>query len=325
MTCQQIKKLYDELIVKIDSFISLEPDFKGNRAQAISLKKEIERIFTDIEKTFNAKITVENMPSPFAEVYTANGLPVPEKETQIIDLEKQLEEDCKAYRDCGLESWAEDIEKFLPRLKKMRRSVKEQIEREMQDGAIPIFMPGRAVQYAEAVETLTKKLKPESLDNGQQKTVKDGYLTWEYLINELKKIAKEIIGDVPEEVYLMMTKPTQKPEFTSMEVKTQKAAILKMSNERKKERRAPVFSIMPPEYAATQKFFTARAKRGGVFKKLDPLDRDTYTKFVNMPPTAGGSIPYVYWHLGIGYLVFDDFGMEAEDYSGVRLVSRFVL
>jgi len=295
----------------------------------LACKKNIESVFLALSEVFGAKIKVENMPSPFAEVYAYNDLPIPEKKTQRINLEKQLEEDCAAYRECGLASWAEDIEKWKPRLKKIIRENKRQIAREFQEGAIAIFIPGRAVQYANAVETLRKKLKPVWKENGKEKTVNDGYLTWDHLIAELEKIAKEKTVDIPEEPYLMLTKPTQRPELTSMTVDQQIEEIIERNKQRKKGNKPAEFVMMPTEYAVMQKLFTARGaslknKTGkSIFGKLDPLDGSFFIRFVNIPLSPRGFVVIGSWVPNDGLLDFDrGSSVNANYIGGVRFAVR---
>jgi len=326
--CKKISEQYIELKNKLNRFNDLKQDFRKNRQEAVGVKKEITDLLESLEKFVGAKIKVENMPSPFAEIYTDNGLPVPENETKEIDLEKQLEEDCAAYRDCQLETWADDIEKGKERLKKLIRKNKEQLKKELQEGAIAIFMPGRAVQYADAVETLTKKLKPMWKEKGKDKIVKDGFLEWDHLINELKKIAEQKTADIPEEPYLMMTKPTPKPELTDLTVNAQIAEIVERNKKRKKENKPAEFAIMPLEYAAMQKFFAARAEKlknkagKSLFGKLNPLDGSYWIRFVSIPLSVGGSVPSGHWFPGDGYLAFALGNAYAYSYSGVRLAVR---
>lgn len=320
MNCHQIKESYKKLIEKKDAFLSLRKDFKGNQAQAIDLKKEIERLLKDIEKTFSVKIKVENMQSPFAEVYTANGLPIPERETQIIDLEKQLEEDCQAYRDCKLESWANDIEKSKSRLKKLIRENAEHIKKELQAGAIAIFMPGRAVQGANAVETMKKKLKPECVDHGKKIIVVNSSLTTLHL-NSLREIANEVTSGIPEVSYLMLVRPTQIPELTELDVVSQIEHIIEINKERIEKNQTPKHPMMPLEYSVLQKFFTTRANQNAIFQNLEPLDKLSSTSFISI--ISFGGVPMGTWLEGEAFLYFDQAPIDqVPGNSGVRLVMR---
>ena len=327
MDCKQIQQQYKKLSDNVILFRTTEKDFRKERVTALACKKNIESVFLALSEVFGMKIKVENMPSPFAEVYTANRLPIPEKKTQEIDLEAQLEEDCAAYRECGLASWADNIETFLPRLKTIIRENKRQVARELQEGAIAIFMPGRAVQYANAVETLRKKLKPVRKENGEEKKVGDGYLKEPHIIAELEKIAREKTLDIPEVPYLMLTKPTQDSELTSKTVDEQIAEIVEMNKKRTEDKLAPVYSILPPEYVAMQKFFTARAeslkKKTGkrLFGKLYPLDSLGYTRFVSMRLSGGGAVPRCFWSV-LGSLEFNCEDPSPSVVMGVRFVVR---
>jgi len=326
--CNEIKNKYQEIKTKQNDFRALASDLRTNRAPLVVIKKEIKALLVWFENNLEMIIKVENMPSPFAEVYAYNDLPIPEKETQVIDLEKQLKEDCEAYRVCGLSAWADNIETFLPRLKKMISENKGGIAREMQEGAIAIFMPGRAVQYANAVETLTQKLKPVWKEQGEEKTVNDGYLTGDHLIAELEKIAKEKTVDIPEEPYLMLTKPTQRPELTSMTVDEQIVEIVERNKKRKKGNKPAEFAMMPTEYAVMQKFFTARAKNlknndgKGLFEKLDPLEIATFIRFVSIPLSPRGFVAYGYWNPSGCRLYFAHGGVDAASSGGVRFAVR---
>jgi len=320
--CNEIKTKYQKIKTKQSDFHVLAMDLRTNRVPLVVIKKEIQALLVWFENNLEMMIQVENMPSPFAEVYTDNGLPIPEKETQIINLEKQLKEDCAAYRACGLSAWADNIETILPRLKKIIGENKGRIAREMQEGAIAIFMPGRAVQYANAVETLKKKLKPVWKAVGTENTVVVGYLDRPDLIAELEKIAREKTLDIPEEPYLMLTKPTRSPEFTGKTVDDQIAEIIERNKTRKKENKPEEFSMMPTEYAAMQKFFTMRAKREKRFKNWEPLDSGTFTRFVSIHLSSRDVVAYARWAAYAGQLSFGGVVVIAHSNSGVRLVVR---
>jgi len=321
--CQDIKIKYEQLADRFESFKRYAVDFRKNRKDAVAVKKGIKELQAWFENNLSSKIKVENMPSPFAEVFVANGLPVPEKETQIVELEKQMEEDCAVYRACGLEMWAEDIERSRALLWSLSEEKREQIAQEMQEGKIAIFMPGRAVQYANAVDTLTKKLKPVWLESGKERIVSDGILDGAHIIAELEKIAKAQTVGIPDEPYLMLTKPTQTSESTSMTVEAQLADIVERNAKRKKA--LEEFSMMPPEYAAMQKIFTMRAKRDKRFLRMNPLDKNTLTRFVSIPLSLGKFVPSAWWSSDEGRLKFSGDGVRAVPIKGVRFSGRMKL
>jgi len=325
MDCNEIKTQYQEIKTKQADFHALASDLRKNRVPLVVLKKEIQLWF---ENNLEMIIYVKNMTSPFEAAYEIDRLPVPERKTQIVDLENQLAEDCAEYYECGLASWAEDIEKGKPRLKKIIGENKGRIARELQEGAIAIFMPGRAVQYANAVETLTKKLKPVLKDYGEEKKVKDGHLTWKHFMEELEKIAREKTANIPEDPYLMLTNTTRLPEFIEMTLDDQLAEIVEKNKKRKKENRPVEFSMMPTEYAAREMFFTARAERmtneagDRLFRCVNPLDANFYVRFVSMNKGILGDSLVGYWTHHERQMRFEFGDSTAVSYTGVRLVVR---
>jgi hypothetical protein len=328
--CKDIQIQYAELCSKVKLFKPFTVDFRKNLKVANGIKKEIIGLLEVLEDVVDWKIKVENMPSPFVEVYTKNGLPIPKRETLRIDLIKQHEEDCVAYRKCGLGMWAKDVLKFRPRLKRLSKETKEQIAKEIQEGAIPIFMPGRMVQYANVIETMTEKLIPKWRENGKNIKARGCFIfEVELLIKALRGIAKKRTEGIPEEPYLMLTRPTQRLELTSMNLNAQVAEIIKRNENRRNVNRMMEFSITPVEYAVLQKFFTMRASRNKEFKNLEPLDEKSFTRFVTLPlyskVIGEYVVPSAQWYPTDGHLDFGEDTTEAYPSRGVRFVVRILL
>ena len=272
------------------------------------------------------------MKSPFFEVYLFSNEPEPAPETVEIDLQTQLEEDCEAYRMCGLECWADDIQKLKRKIKFMGAEKKESLAKELRDGGMIIFMPGRAVQFANAVETLTKKLKPFFSFNGSEKPVGDSFWPPEAM-EVLEKIAKKQTQEIPEQPYLCLTRPANHVELTSMTVAEQIKEIKKINKIRKQKKLLPVFSILPPEYVAMQKSFTERLSNLIKTKKINflvsvmPFDLTSRTRFVSMLQLFRDLVPAVSWSLtnNTFYWFTRDGKTDREDTTGVRLVERIEL
>jgi hypothetical protein len=325
MDCKQIQQQYEKLSVNRRLYRDAQKiGFKKERITALACKKNIESALLALSEVLGAKIRVENMPSPFAEVYTDNGLPVPEKETREIDLEAQVNEDLSAYRGCKLERWADNIEKSRSRLKHLSKEKKEIISKELQEGAIAIFMPGRDVMFSLTMEELTQKLKPFWKQSGAEQSVADSYL-WEHIGELIKAKAKELVADVPEKPYILLTKPTQSPEERTKDktVEDQNKELVKINKERRKKGKTPQYDMKPQEYVALQKFFTERAcqSAGGTFNEVEPLDKDTWTRFIALP-LSSGFVPAGRWASRDRRLRFGDDGALARREAGFRLSVR---
>jgi len=145
---------------------------------------------------------------------------------------------------------------------------------------------------------------------------------------ELERIAKEKTADIPEEPYLMLTKPTREVGLTSKTVDEQIAEIVERNKERKSENKPVEFSMMPPEFAAMQMFFTARAgrlkdkDRKLLFEKFEPLDWKYFIRFVSMHKSVRGAVPVGLWVPEDCHMAFSNGRVMGYSSSGVRLVVR---
>ena len=156
-------------------------------------------------------------------------------------------------------------------------------------------MPGKDVQFGLTVERLTQQLKPLWIKDGQSQTVAATYLEWEHFKNLIQTKAKELLANVPDKSYILLTRPTQAPETRTCGKTTaqQLVELQAINQERKQQKRADAYSMNPHEYVALQKRFTERLSIQAKIplSTINPLDKNTWTRFIHLP-LADGSVPY---------------------------------
>jgi hypothetical protein len=326
--CQEIQKQYQILSANAKLFRDAQKSgLKKERVTALKCKKNIEDAFEVLNELLGPRIFVKDAKNPFSEGYGQ-----PEKETKRIDLEKQMNEDIDAYKECGLERWADDIEKAKGRLKHLSREKKKSIADELQEGAIMIFMPGKDVMFSLKVKELLHKLAPYWEREDVRHTFDSDISESGQFIALIEKRAKELVADVPERPYILLTKPTLRPEKRTTEktVQNQKKELVIVNMERVKKGKTAQFDMKPHEYAAMQKFFVERGEMlGRNFTESAPLDYDTYTRFISLPleviPDLSDDsvVPCVSWRdLECGLFFHYDDANSADSDIGMRLSVR---
>jgi hypothetical protein len=312
----------------------LAKDFRKKRQPALAEKEKIETALIVLERMIGSVIKVENMKSPFGDVYRTNDLDEPSLETKMIDLESQMKADCAIYRDCGLEKWAANIESERDNFVAFAKETKVQIAEMLQLGWMAMFMPGRQVQYSDYRESMTKKLKPRvTTDAGEQNFANDGVFhdESERMVALIESIEQMPVADIPEGPYLLLVNPSQRPVFGSLSGFDQLRKIHKASRQFTESKKMPIFSIMPPEYSAMQYVFgerTVKMKDNNgepLFKTLEPIDKETATRFVPDSVLSDPYIPYVFWVEETKDLRYSDDGDFSNFDHGVRLVQRIEL
>jgi len=128
---------------------------------------------------------VKDAVNPYAEGLKAGGITDPElvaeKKDLKINLQKFLTQDKEAYKQAGLTEWINDLPDNIRDFKLTQQQLKN-LKSRIEQGEIPIFMPGRLAQLKGLFE-MTHKLKPLWIEDGKKQIVKDnGY--WDY-VNQL--------------------------------------------------------------------------------------------------------------------------------------------
>ncbi|MBI5022994.1 MAG: AAA family ATPase [Candidatus Magasanikbacteria bacterium] len=260
--------------------------------------------FKKVEKDTNQEsptsFIVRDSLNPYREALLAGGIvasdpAVAERKDMAIDLIQLLSQDQSSYQAAGLAEWAKSLNNLESRLSALSPEKRKIVEQEIKDGSIPVFMPGKDIQFSLTVEQLTKQLKPLWIKNSQAQTVADGYLELDYFINLIQTKAKELLVDVPANPYILLTKPTQAPDVRTCDktLDLQKAELQAINKERKKQNQATAYSMNPHEYAALQVLFTKRTQSESAVPLTDltPLDSNTWTRFIHLPFSSGGSVP----------------------------------
>ena len=304
---------------------------RNERLKAFAVKEKVEKVLAAIEKMFNAKIVVENMKNQFAETYVINDLPEPERETVEVDLEKQMDADCAFYRSRGLNHWADEILKSKNGLKRMNAETKQRIAREMQDGAAVIFMPGKKSQYNSFSAALEVALVPQS-DEANLGFPAAGQINDDFT-RVMYKSEKNKTDDIPLHPYLLIVYLTGSPGLFSSHVPEIIEKMKKIKVEREKEKRLPVYPIMPMECASFQSVFIDRASRlrtkngKKIFSKFKRNDRVYFISLAGFFDRFGlipAIVPWVRWNHHRNRLVYEV--VNPEDVpgasGGIMLVSR---
>lgn len=222
-----------------------------------------------------ASFTVRDALNPYRQALLEGGIVasdpiVAEQRDMTVDLIQLIKQDQSSYQGAGLNEWARSLNNLESRLAALSPEKRGIIEQEIKDGAIPVFMPGKDIQFGLTLEQLTKQFKPLWIKDSQPQTVADTFLEWDHFINLIQTKAKELLADVPDKPYILFTKPTQ----------------------------APAYSMNPHEYAAVQKCFTERLPMmaNGSLSTVDPLDKNTWTRFIHLSLSSDGDVPDGYFN-----------------------------
>ncbi len=178
-------------------------------------------------------------------------------------------------------------------------------------------------------EQYQKNLKPVWIKDSAPQTQSDAYL-WEHTASLINNQDPALFRDIPERPYLLLFKPTQAPEArtTNKTLTQQQTEFNQINQERQANGRSPAGVIKPVEYAAAQKLFTERVKNQSSqpLTNLRPLDSATWSRFIDLPLSAGGGVPGGDFYPVYRRLKFDRGDADDPDpRSGFRLSVRVEL
>ena len=278
------------------------------------------------------RFTVPDALNPYREALLEGGIPdtdpaTAEHKDQEVNLGQILTKDIASYRASGLEHWAVALEAIRSdiRLTPDKRVI---IEQEIKDGAMPIFMPGRAAQLETTPDQYQTGFQPVWIKNGTVQTPESAYL-WEHTKKLISDKNPALVEDIPERPYIQLAKPTKQcdPRTTNKTVDQQQAELLKIQNERKQAGQAMVYSTNPAEWGALEKLFTAAIRDQAPISlvTLTPLDDidNSYTRFIRLPLSSDANVPVVYFNPVTRRLRFVGGGAGFGDsMSGFRLSVR---
>ncbi len=323
---QEVMKRATQLVSNLSEQVRQRQTEKARREQEAMeraeqiIKAEADRAAKEAFKRFaesgEHRLIVSGAQNPYREALRGSGLPnieqhplAAEKRDLALDLIEILGSDQESYRSAGLTAWAKDVAKF--NWSQLTAEKFKIIEQEIADGAIPIFMPGRLVQLDTTVEDFTKRLKPTWIKEGEQQAVADAYRR-DYFANLIKDKATELVKDVPTRPYLSLQKPTQNPEprTCNKTVPEQLEEFASIQKTRESSGKSPVYVTSPAEYAALQKRFTERVSTLCETNNLkpntiNPLDSNTWTRFISLAVSSVGSVPNGYFNPGDRQLNFN--------------------
>jgi|GEM_PF-2357712 len=142
--------------------------------------------------------TIRNAINPYGEAMKEGGITNPdltaERQDITVNLQELLTQDRTAYEQAGLTEWFQSIPENISDLRLTKEQL-EVIKSRVEQGEIPIVMPGRQAQL-DGLRQAIAKLKPNLIKDGKQLAVADIY-HWDYfdkLITVMQEIAPKVTG-----------------------------------------------------------------------------------------------------------------------------------
>ena len=316
------------------AFFNIE-DRKKNLAGAMDLKNGLEKGLKRLKELCPPVVRVKNGLDPFSELYSQNDLKKPERRDYEYSPEEGLAEEIAGYRSHGLNQWADAVEVAKERVKKLSYEVRAQIAKEMQEGVIVIFMPGRNFIGSMDFDFIAGSWGLWYRDEDGDRFAHTATV-FESFDNMTRKNRAASLVDIPERPYLMLVKPTRLPDvkITKQNAESQMKQLESISASRKRQGRLPVSEIKPHEYVVLQNAVTERAKRFSqtnedlFAKSIMPVDTESRTIFCSMQ--NGNRVGMAAWEHGSGVisgnLVFlEETFLHYKEADGQRLVVRIPL
>jgi hypothetical protein len=302
--CQQIKTAYEQLQSSQARFVAAYA--KGKESNDFTLAKQYQAEWTAAYAALEAlvffRFTVSDALNPFRDYLLAGGIPdtdpaVQERKDREVNLEAILAQDIVAYRAANLERWAQALEAITNdiRLTPEKRAI---IEQEIKDGAIIVFMPGRAAQLETTPEQY-QPLKPVWIKDNEVQTLADAYM-WDHTAKLITNQNPALVKDVPERPYLVLRKLSAKvdPRTTDKTVDALKAEVVAINQERAGQGMAPVYPANPAGWAAFEARATQHLEQSAPqpFANLTPPDdiNNSYHRFIQLPLSSVGNVPAAY-------------------------------
>ena len=290
------------------------------------------------EKLPPETIFVRKAKNPFKEAFNDGGVNVPEIEAIQWNLVQQCNFEMEAYQERGLESWTRALTGLGNKLRNLSKEKKRIIKKAIKKGAIPIIMPGKRVMLETTLGDILDFNPKIKYKNKNVRMASWTYVKGDSLKEMIRNRNELLVSDIPDEPYIMLTRPTQRPELQQKTVDAQRAKIEAMNENRIGENK--IYAMNLHEYAATQTIFTELViQRSGYedseLLKFEPLDSNgyVYTRFVSLPMIP---VPIGYGKSGFysaiptgrfyeGGLRFDCSGIGANYSDGVRLLERVII
>ncbi len=260
--------------------------------------------------------------------------PLNERRDIKINLQELLTQDKDAYRQAGLTEWVNDLPDNIQDLKLTPQQL-ENLKSRIEQGEIPIFMPGRLAQL-KGLTTAITKLKPIFVDDGKKQEVEDSD-HWDHIdklmpfmiqiaeliknnrslseeaILELKKQLAPLIGENPGGQGLLgqslleisIRNIPEKPYIFTSEFFPKRANNLYNQREKLKEiqelnPKLLIDCMSIGEYLSLQNRFTNRLAKHQL-EYICPLDNNSRSfsircsSFMNFPMSPNGQIPCGAW------------------------------
>ena len=326
--------------------------------------KEEARVRLEKLKEEIGYMVVKNALNPYAEALKEGGITDPEliaeRKDIKVNLQELLTQDKDAYKQAKLTEWVNDLPDNIKDFKLTKQQL-EKLKSRIEQGEIPIFMPGRLAQLKGLAEAIAS-LKPELIKEGQKQNVADTY-HWDYidqlipimiqiaeriknngsltaeemlgLQKQLKPLVRDIatalsllesaVISIPEDPYIFTTKPGQyndaRTRNKDLDDQRRELEKIKALN--------PELSIdclNIGEYLALQNRFSNRLASSSL-QEMIPLDdynraKGTISRFINLPVSSGGDVPGGYWSSDNSRVGLGGDDGDAFSYGGFRVSVR---
>ena len=285
------------------------------------------------KQTKQTEIFVPNALNPYHEALLAGGIAKgpdnPEKRDRTINLAEILKESIELYTNQNLPDWKSDVEKAdFANLTPEKRGLMENL---LVDGwEVMGVLPGKEAQRKNLKDGLVN-ISPLVIENGVEQAVVDGIIVWQQIFEEINRLNCDYTARLPKRPYLLLTSPTQKPDTDTLSKTTaqQTSQLSQMQTAFNQKYGSSVVQAMEiGEYPVLQNSFTKNTKKqipvGKTLTTLDPLDRDTFTRFIGAGLSVGG-VPGAGWDASDRRLKFGWSDVGANSWGGFRLSVRIEL
>ncbi len=226
-------------------------------------------------------------------------------------LQRSIEQAARIYEASGLLTWAVAARQLETQMVRFSPAQLAWMEDRRQAGEIIFPLPGAGVQRRTMHEA-AQKLKPQFTKNNERQTANDPYF-WDYFENLMKSGDSTLVAGIPNQSYFAVLQPSEKPtEGSTNKSLSQQLAWLDQQKRTRAHNDVIIDASLPAEFMALQAMWTAK---GG-----EPLDANTYTRFITIPKSPDDGVLNADWDGG--RLGFNWGNVVAYACVGVRVLGR---
>lgn len=329
---QQLNRQFNKELARVIE----KPNMKALEKYYANLRKQIFLFSREIHEQLFV-ITVKDAVNPFHEQLKAGGISDeknPEKKEITIDLEDVLIGNVINYHARGLVQWAETLHAHKDKITGLTPEQKRVVEYEIKNGAIPIWMPGKDVLLTTTIEQFMIAFKPVPIQYYNDVPMRDAFLEWYDFNNLIERHDLRLVEGVPETPYISFIRPTLKPDDRTFNktITEQQAEFQKINQELVEAGLFPACIMNPYEYGAlhtrvAEGLIDSVVLTPSAVKGVSPLDSHTYTRFINLPLSPGGTALGGFFDPSEKQIVFG--GVDCADEKNLkgsfRIVTRVVI